>query len=111
LKTGVAALGAAGTIAAGFYALDDHYQRKSDADEHAREDDVRSLYAQRGIAQLRQSIVEDKVFDLATRKATSGGKFPPTDEVILQRYSGQLDKLNSRLDDLQKQIDDALRKK
>lgn len=109
VMTVLGALGTLGAIAGGFYVFDDHYQRRTDADLHERQDEVRTLYSQRGITQLRQSIVEDKVFDLATKKAVVGAQFPVTEDVVLERYKAQLDKLNSRLDDLQKQIDAANR--
>src|SRR5574338_205143 len=68
-KSAVAVLGSIGAIVGGFLLIDEHYEHTSDAKAHAQADDVRALWSQLGTTQLRASFLEDKVYDLAARKA------------------------------------------
>jgi hypothetical protein len=105
--SGIAILGAIGSVVTGFYLFDGQYQRRADAAAHAKEDVTRALWSQFGTTQLRQSFLEDRVYDLAARKAVMGAKFPASDEVSLRRYQAQLDQLTARLAELRKMIDEA----
>lgn len=102
----IAILGAIGTLASGFYLFDGQYQRKADAQAHAHDDTVRALWGQLGTAQLRASTLEDRVYDLAARKAALGKQFPIPDDLSLQRYTKQLEQYTARVAELRRQIDE-----
>lgn len=102
-----AIVAAISTLASGFWLFDGQYERKTEAVAHARDDVARSLWAQMGVTQLRQSILEDRVYDLAARKAALGRAFPSSDEVSLQRYTKQLDEQNARVGELRREIDET----
>lgn len=97
--------------------LDSRYQKTKDAElsearmqlRDAEQDKamaISNLWAQYGLTQLRNSFIEDQVFNLTQRKTQLQGKFPAADEAMLQRYIRQGDQTTARGSAIRSQIDE-----
>lgn len=102
--------GALGTLATGWWLFDGQYERRTDADAHAHADSIGSLYTRKGMAELRQSFLDDKVQDLMNKKLDRRA-FTAGDGLSLERYQRQFDAASARVNDLQRQIDEATKPK
>lgn len=95
------AIATIGGAIAGWLTFEAHFQTADGAKAHSRSDDIRSMWLQISVKQLRASMIEDKVYDLAARAQTS--KLSTADAVSLQRYKAELDTARTEILDLKRQ--------
>lgn len=95
------AVGSCFAAVTGWWTIEDHWQTKAEATEHAHKDEARAAWTQYGFADVRAQFLSDHVFECTTKRAIAP-KLNPLDVATCTRYEDEYKRAKDAADQLKK---------